>query len=255
MFLPHQSVWTTISRGQDGSDQMICYEPEESRWFACGCAPRQEGVLKVAARLRSMAAGLDAIEPGLGPFWPQFEPRRLRPSDPGPLTALSDEELARLIDRRARADPPAFPAPVGPGGYHFALGTGRKRGDGVACGGSVWVENLRYQSEESVRITIGVDSAVWRSAETTRRILFLLVGAWAADWATATAHISLGLQKNGVLVAEMRPWMAWVGPGRHLPDSWVEDAGPPNEVRAERSGRLSTWPWPPTLDRPDPKIL
>lgn len=218
------------------------------RWFACGWAPRQEGVLKVASRLRSMAAGFETIEPGLGRLWPQFEARRLRPGDPGPLTDLSNEELAQLIDRCARPDPPSLPAPVGPSGYSFALGGAREKAVGVSYGGNIWVESSGYALDEPVRFRLGNDSPVWRDVEKARRLLFTLVDAWDADWAAATAHVSLGFRADGESISEMRPWMAWAASGHNVPQSWVVDAGVPVDVRHEHGGQMSMWSWPPARD-------
>lgn len=226
-------------------------KPEyESRRFLCGWAPRREGVLAVASRLQAMAARLESIEPGLGQLWPQFEMRGIRPADPGPLLALSEEDLARLIDRRGRADPPAPPAPVSAGGYQVSLAGLRGGRIGVGYGGNIWVESSLYSLEQPVRLSFDIDDPIWRSPETARRILFALVDAWSAHWAAATAFVGLGVRDDGESMAETRPWMAWAATGHQVPKHWVSDGGKPIDVRSEQGGRLRTWFWPPTYPRP-----
>lgn len=225
-------------------------EAHETRWFSCGWTPRQEGARVMASRLRSLAAKFEAVEPILGRLWPQLKARPLRASDPGPLLAMADEELADLIDRRARFDPPAFPAPVGPGGYSLPLSSGRKGGDGVAFGGSVHFDSLKYKLQEPVLFELGNESPVWQSAEMARGLLFALVEALGAQWAAAITMAHLGMREDGEGISERRPWMCWAASGHPIPSDWTLDVGAPIDVRQEHGGQTSIWPWPPVYDRP-----
>ena len=225
-------------------------ESEWGRSFVCGWVPRREGVLRLAERLKAMAVALEGIQPGLGRLWPQFAARSLRPDDPGYLLDCPVEDLARLLDRRARSAPPQLPAPVGRDGYQVALASRREDAMSMSCGANIWVDSDRYALDEPVRLSIDHDSPIWRSAEMARRILLGLVDAWDAEWATAGTVIHLGLDEGGALIAQRQPWMAWVATGHEAPALRVRDAGAPLDVQAVRDGLMSTWAWPPELPQP-----
>ena len=77
-------------------------------------------------------------------------PRAIRPADPGPVLELSNEELGSLIDRRARVDPPPFPAPVDPHGYLLSLGGSPARSQLKLYGANVWAGAWRADAENWV---------------------------------------------------------------------------------------------------------
>jgi hypothetical protein len=92
------------------------------RWFTSGWGPRAETAEEIARQLQVLARELRRCEPDLSPLWLQFSSRATRPTDPGRLDEMDLDDLARLIDRRCRFDPPQLPAPVGPWGYSLYPG-------------------------------------------------------------------------------------------------------------------------------------
>lgn len=225
-------------------------ESEWGRCFVFGWTSRREGVLRLAARLKAMALALEDFQPGFGRLWPQFEARSLRPDDPGFLLDCPVEDLARLLDRRARSGPPRLPAPVGPEGYRVALAGLPDDGLGSLHGANIWVDCECFDIDEPVHMSTSYDSPIWRNAEMAQRLLLALVDVWDAEWAIVGTSINLGLDGRGALISEEKPWMSWVASGHRVPDYQVEDAGAPLDVQAVRGGVISTWTWPPNIPEP-----
>ena len=91
------------------------------RFIDCGWGARPEDAFAVAKRVQNMAAALADADPEFPVLWPQFAKRGYRPSQAAPVLDMSTEDLAGLLDRWGRLDPPPLPAPVSGGGYALAL--------------------------------------------------------------------------------------------------------------------------------------
>src|SRR4051794_22262308 len=87
------------------------------RDFECGWAVRKQTAADVADRVQHLARRLGAIDPAYGRIRPSPGMRKFRLGDRGPILDMARAELADLIERRGRFDPPRYPAPVSPTGY------------------------------------------------------------------------------------------------------------------------------------------
>lgn len=217
---------------------MFADEPHYSRGLTCGWSRRAETALSIARRVRAMARELVEIDPRLDALWPQFAMRAIRPTDPGPVLELSDEELGDLIDRRARFDTPAFPAPVDPWGYLLALGgtptSALREYRALVKAGRLQDAPLYNE----VQLDIDQDHAIWRDLSTAKAVLGVLVRNWAAEWGYAAGRPGGGACGDTF----GRPLMIWSATkGTPAPRTFL-DIGPPSEVRDYLGGELQVWP-------------
>src|SRR6478736_5115887 len=83
----------------------------------------------IAERTKEFVRRVSLVEPTLAEVRPILAARAFRPGDPGPVLEMTADQLAELIDRRARFDPPRRPAPVGPDGYSVVFGPNRRWSD------------------------------------------------------------------------------------------------------------------------------
>lgn len=214
----------------------------EHRWINFGWAPRAETAEQVAHRVQQMAKGLGRDEPDLSPLWLQFTSRATRPTDPERADTLSIEDLARLIDRRGRADPPPLPAPVGPAGYSLHLGgppstdPSQRIDMSVSAGvdGSGWAAN-------GGAINLLPSAPIWRETERGLAIVRILVGAWAPDDVGA-----YGLRRlrddEPYNDRPVRPWIVWSRDGVDYESYKFTDVGEPALALHEMGGTLRVWP-------------
>lgn len=218
---------------------MFADEAHYSRRFTCGWSTRAETALDIARKVRATTRALGELDPRLELLWPQFARRAIRPTDPGPVLELSDEELGALIDRRARFDPPKFPAPVDSSGYLVALGGSPAQSQLKLYGGMVWAGAWGARAENWVQIGIDHDHPVWRDLALAARVLVILLEIWGAEWGFAAALPSNrppGLNTVG------RVLLTWRG-AKEMPARYTFDnTGPPAEVRSELGGELRVWP-------------
>jgi len=168
-------------------------EPERvHRHYQCGWAPRSETVADLARRLQGFEAALEQIEPAYGELWPLFAARAIRPGrDPGPLRAIPQDELARLLDRRARFDPPQLPAPVGPKGYNVVVSANRNAFD--VRGVSITVtasDHGDWRPANGVKVRFHPDGAPRQGVDNGVRALDAVIDAFEPDWAWAGATSS-----------------------------------------------------------------
>lgn len=217
---------------------MFSDEAHYSRSFVFGWSPRAEPAVSIAARIRTMTKGLAEIDPRLGLIWPQFESRAIRPTDPGPVLELTDAELGDLIDRRARFDPPRFPAPVDPWGYSIALGGSPKLSPLRDYGANVHAGCWRDWPAENV-VDLGIDDGhpVWCDSGLASTVLGILIATWEAQWACAIGRPS-GATDNTI----GRPFLTWRSATiSEIPRTFA-DIGPPVETRPLLGGELQIWP-------------
>jgi hypothetical protein len=166
---------------------------------------------------------------------------------------MAAAELAELIERDGRFDPPGYPAPVSPEGFNLLY-----RND---LGGldpsyvSLSVRAGQYgqgRVENRVELRPDTKHELWRDPERGVEILDAMVETWSPEWASAYALVRSRSEQNEV-GARARPWLAWTAKplqprpnppyGRPYPAPFpLDDAGPPNEIRAWRGGELCIWP-------------
>lgn len=215
----------------------------EHRWINFGWGPRAENAEQIARRLRAMAGDLRRVEPDLNPLWLQFSSRATRPTDPERVDELPVDDLARLIDRRARFDPPPYPAPVGPEGYKLRLGGPPSeipshqlyismyagiRSDGWPGNGGV--------------LNLLEDGPIWQTAERGMALIRALVGAWEPDGAGAYGRRRRREGDPDNFAPPVRPWVTWNRQGVDYEFYKFTDVGPPALTLDELGGRLRVWP-------------
>lgn len=209
------------------------------RKFMCGWSARPESPYEIARRVQSMANGLERAEPTLGELWPAFEGRAPRPTDPGPVQAMSGEDLGRLIDRRGRFDPPRLPAPVGPDGYAFSLGSSRGLEGFIRS--HVFAGATRPESHNSADLELEVGCSLWRDPARGVAVLQALVAAWKPHWAWALATI-IGPEEDASAQMEVRPWLLWRRAGAPPPLNEADFVAEPAVIQPLGEGELRIWP-------------
>ena len=185
-----------------------------------------------------LARHLAWIDPVYGDVRLNLYPRPFRPSDPGPILDMSGDELAGLIDRRARFDPPRFPKPVSEDGYWLTLGPDRSGLDprtislflrGGSYGEGAW---------DDLKVEPHIDSPIWQDVDLARNIIDDLIDITACHCVSASALITEGPR------GYRRPWMIWVaeGAGSPLPVSvQFSYETQPVEVTKHKGGVLKVW--------------
>src|SRR5213083_2780074 len=106
----------------------------------------------IAERVQEVVRRLSLVEPTCGELRPILATRAFRPEDPGPVLELATGQLAELIDRRARFDPPRRPAPVGPDGYSVVFGPNRRWSDPLRISLTVRAGQYREGSWDEVEL-------------------------------------------------------------------------------------------------------
>jgi hypothetical protein len=227
-----------------GASKAIFARDEEhyKRSFDCGWGPREETALEVARRVRGLIERLVEVEPGHGEIWPLFVARNpKRGRDPNPVLEHTVEALGDLIDRRARYDPPRFPAPVCETGYQLIFAA-RRPMDPLYLEGSVHAGNqsppLSWNPPNKADLEYHLDHRIWSDERLALQVLSALIDTLQPDWACATAGVSATETDER---PHKRPWLAWRAAGREIPEFYVGRGGPPREVRAHRRGELSIW--------------
>lgn len=214
---------------------------DETNHFArsidCYWSARAEDAYSVARRIAAMVTALATVDPGLQALWPILSRRGSRPTDPGPVLDLSEYDLGRAIDRKCRFDPPQLPEPVSEWGYSVMLATL----DDVELPAAFTVHAGRTIEMEGNQVSIGLrdDASVWRNLEMAKALLGVLIEAWNADHASATAAIARSSPEGKM---EYRPWLLWTkasaGPYRK---HWLREMGPPDEQSEWLGGELQVW--------------
>jgi hypothetical protein len=161
----------------------LAFDPiSESYGYLWGWPSRAENAESIATRLRRMATSLAEVEPAYGELWPFFAMRALRPTDPGPLLALSVADLATLIDRRARFNPPQRPSPVGRDGYWISLGNNRRPRDPLYASLRVHAGVYRDGAENEVVLEVNPNGPAWQSDNLVRGAFEGGLQLWSAEW-------------------------------------------------------------------------
>lgn len=218
----------------------------ESYSFLWGWPSRAESAESLATRLQRMARLLADVEPAYGDLWPRFGARGLRPTDPGPLLALSVDDLATLIDRRARFNPPQRPAPVGSGGYWVLVSNNRRPRDPLYVSLKAHAGDYTDNAENAVELELNPNGPGWRSEQLMRRTFEGGLALWSAKWG-AVWH-----RKADDVSVKQRPRLAWTADGfksHPVPPYWREHPFPfpfddppaSRETHRQLGGEMEAW--------------
>jgi hypothetical protein len=214
--------------------------------FQCGWGPRAETATEVARRVQALNAPLAEIEPAHREIWPLFAARAIRPgSDPGPVLDMAVEDLAAVIERKARFDPPRPPAPVGDTGYNLILSANRTGLDPLTVGISLHAGAYNTgHAWNGGRVDYHASHPIWRDPVLGLRVLGALIESLEPDWACAATVVDVGTDPHVSYPEDRhgRSWFAWTAPGRETPEFWLRANGPPAEQREALGGVLRFWP-------------
>lgn len=211
-----------------------------------GWPSRAESAESLAIRLQRMARLLADVEPAYGELWPRIGMKALRPSDPGPILALSVGDLATLIDRRARFNPPQRPAPVGSGGYWVLVSNNRRPRDPLYASLKAHAGEYTEVAENAVELELNPNGPGWQSAELVSRIFEGGLALWSAKWG-AVWH-----RKASEEDVKQWPRLAWTADSfksHPVPPYWREhpfpfpfDTAPTiRSVHPSLGGELEEW--------------
>jgi hypothetical protein len=222
------------------------------RRFECGWPGRPQSAADIAGQVMQLAQRLGTIDPAYL-LRPDPGMRKFRPDDPGPIVDMKPAELADLIDRHGRFDPPQPPAPVGETGYTLLYRNDLKGTDPASLWVSIRAGVFGASSMENrVGIRPSNQHPLWRDPERGIDVLEAMVEAWNPLWICAYALVDLPSEDDEIK-DRARPWLAWTAKplkprpnppyARPYPAPFpLDDAGPPAEVRAWQGGELHIWP-------------
>lgn len=216
------------------------------RSFLLGWRARREDATCIARRLKCMTAGLAAIQPAWGLLHPQWVMRGPRPSDPDRVLELTIEDLARIIDRRGREDPPPAPEPVSSWGFGIVIQGELPGKDPLHIGGSVHAGRWCDDFPNEVEVMFPASSPVWSDVAMGLRVLEVAIEAWQPDWAGAHGFGGGDPEPSHWC----RPWLQWARePRQPLPEYPPPCLGTydprfdsrPHETREVWGGVLKIW--------------
>lgn len=210
--------------------------------FQCGWGPRPESAGEVANRLLELNRRLAAIEPGHGELWPLLAARRIRPGvDPGPILQMCAEDIAKLIDRRARYEAPQLPAPVNDEGYRIDLvalhGYRDERDFGLTLRAGAYADG---EERNGLDVKYHPKHRIWRDPELRQLLIVAFVEVLQPDWACAAKRVG----RDESYQAWYSPWLVWVAPGSEAPRWMMGRSGPPSATWAAFGGEFRSWPEP-----------
>jgi hypothetical protein len=217
--------------------------------IACWRGGRAENAESIAVRLqttvqRLASLGLEAVE-----LRPWTERRVIRTSDPT-VTDLSIADLARLIDRKGRFDPPPLPAPVSAEGYSLLVSSTRPDDEVDRIRFTCHVAQLAPGSDNYVRLNLHGRNPIWGDEARCREMLRGLIEAWAPERA---AIRTAGIFDHDAPHAWLRRyWMYW-SKAEAESASFPECPPPvqPGEtVEPWLGGQLEIWPYEGGLGAP-----
>lgn len=201
-----------------------------------GWGPRRQSPESIAERTYVTVDELRRLGALEHDLWPRTEVRALRPSDPT-LSSMTVEDFGRLIDRKARFDPPPAPMAVSPWGYKILLTSNHRGHDPQGMSLTVQAGGFRPDMQNEVVFNLHGDNPLWAAPEVCLTIVRRLAEIWDSDWS--------GAQGVWGDLMDWKPyrWIYWARPGadplpyRHAPPP----DGPPDEVREMMGGELSIW--------------
>jgi hypothetical protein len=232
------------------ADEPVGYS---GRRFECGWSGRQQTADEIADAVQQLARRLGTVDPAYGRIRPDPGPRKFRPGDLDPVVDMPVAELAELIERGGRFDPPGYPAPVSPEGFDLLYRNDLKGLDPSYISLSVRVGQYGPgRVENRVGLRPDAKHEVWLDPGRGVEVLDAMVETWSPEWACAYALVQFRSEENEI-GSRARPWLAWTAKplqprpnppyARPYPAPFpLDDAGPPAEVRAHNGGELRIWP-------------
>lgn len=205
------------------------------KFFMFGWEARAQGPREMALHLQALNRRMAEVEPEWRDLWPLFAARMIKPGrDPGPILDLSPDELALLIDRKARVDPPRYPSPVDRQGYSLFATVLRNGHDplGVTVRSSTAYEGATLNDNE-VHLDPHKASPIWDDFDRMLRLFLGGIEATSATWALNVAFMGPKLP--------YRQLMIWTGAGAATPSRYADGAPEPSEVRPHLGGELRIW--------------
>jgi len=228
----------------------IAFDQSQGHHYLWGWPGRAECVASIAERLRAFAALLADVDPAYRDL--RLLERRARPPDPGPLIDLAVDDLAAMIDRWTRFDPPQRPKPVSGAGYSMVIGNLRRPSDHLYISFTAHVSASAPASANAVRIELNPNGPGWQDDAVMRRVFEGGLGIWGAEWG-AVWHSRYDREP-------VRRWprLAWTQDGfasHSIPPYWHEFPFPfpfkrqpkARKVHPDLGGELEEWAWPPRL--------
>ncbi len=195
---------------------------------------RPESAEQIALRLQAFTRRLPDIEPSWAEIWPLFAARQSEFSKPHLLQYTTDD-LAALIDRRARFDPPRWPEPVNETGYDLILTVNRTGLDPLNISLAVHAGDRRPQGANQLQISLHRASPVHGDLDRGCKLVCAMVQAFEPEWVYANPP---GPGESGPFV--VRPWLTWTAVDRALP-AYVQPIVAPADVRNLCGGQLQIW--------------
>jgi hypothetical protein len=216
-----------------------------SRQFECGWPFRPQTAEDIAIRVQELARRLGAIDPAFGQVRPDPGMRKFREGDLGAVIDMTPSELADLIERRGRFDPPKFPAAVSSQGYSMLYRNDRLDFTHLSIGVGAGSCELGA-NRNRISISPDRDHPLWRNLDHGIQVIDAMAEGWGAQWASAYAW--RGRDEGGV-----RPWLAWTSEPLRLEPTppyiqpypypfALDNVALPAEVRPWRGGELRIWP-------------
>ena len=204
--------------------------------FLAGWGPRAETAIQIAARVQGLVRLLGEIEPEWSEIWPILAARAIRPEEPHVLQ-LSTDDLGMLIDRRARFDPPRWPAPVGPDGYQIVFGANRIGIDPMKFEMSVHAGSTEAETYigNGLLLSPHDDGPIWRDEARGRAVVEAIIDCFEPDWVNAGATGGAPLGNTGP-----RAWLNWAAPGC-VPPEHFRPPSPGVVVDTLSGGALQYW--------------
>lgn len=195
----------------------------------------------IARRLKATVERLSPLGILAEELRPWTESRALRASDPT-IVELAASDLGRLIDRRARFDPPQLPAPVSSTGYAIFCASRRAPDDIDWVHLDVRAAAFDPRSRNNFVLKLHGRNPVWGDEARAQMILAAVIELWEPD--RAAVRTAAVLDQENPRPWWSRYWMYWTKDGSG--DDFHVDCRPPTRP-AELSkswlgGRLDLWP-------------
>ncbi|MBW8814921.1 MAG: hypothetical protein JF588_15990 [Caulobacterales bacterium] len=206
---------------------------------------RPQSAEDIAGRLKAMVEWLTAMRVLKTSVWPLFD-RVPRASDPT-VALLPTADLAQLIDRKARFDPPPLPRPVGPTGYHFVVASNELPREPTRA--SIWLKvgMSRPSDENTVLLNLHGRHPLWADEAGCREALRFLIALWGAEWgligSALRSEFSGGDRPPPSYALGDFVWMNWARPGvrRQWKAGFWTPPAPADAVEPWLNGQLSVW--------------
>lgn len=227
----------------------LAFKPlSESFSYLWGWPGRAESAESIADRLVRMAKILAETDPAFGELR-MFANKGRPDSAPEVMSALTTDDLARLIDRWARFNPPQRPAPVSAGGYWVVFGNGRRPSDRLYVSLRTHAGDYSDAAENAVELQVNPNGPLWQDREVVRRLFERGLSIWGAEWG------AVWLRRADEEQVKQWPRLVWTADrfaSHSIPPYWNEYPFPfpfyqPPATRTASpmlQGEFEEWTWP-----------